>query len=317
MMNKISCILKAQFGIECSSFTEIHGGLSAMNYKVMADEKAFFLKVYHKKKAQTSLWTENIDCYMPLLVWLNENTELRGRIVRPIKTKQGDYRLDDDENVILLFDYIQGEPVGKSMTRAQVLEAAEIMACLHRYGSELPAHTQDIEEDFSVSFCFSLEKFISENSAMPDDVKAILQPCLELLNIKNCELKQLSGKVKQKNVNKVLCHTDAHGYNLMQSEHLVLVDWEGIKLAPAEADLVLFTKKEYWDGFIGHYRKLQPDFILDDELLLFYILRRKVEDIWAFIESLLFDQISDEQRKCDLGFLSKCCNTLDDLWFEL
>lgn len=318
MINRLRQILKTQFGVECTGFTEIYGGLSAMNYKITTEKQPFFLKVYDKEKTQASLWTENIDCYMPILVWLVENTELRGRIVYPIKTKQGNYRFDNNENVFLLFDYIQGEPVGKAMTRAQVLEAAEIMACLHHYDSEIPVITEKIEEDFSVPFCSSLESFFSyDYSAAPADVKAVLQPCLEELNFKNNQLKQLADKVRQKNVKRVLCHTDAHGWNLMQGERLVLVDWEGIKLAPAEADLLMFTKKEYWEVFMEHYNKLRPGFILDDDLLMFYILRRKIEDIWAFIESILFDHPSEEQRKRDLDFLSKCCDTLDDLWFEL
>lgn len=316
-MNKIKHILKTQFGVECTDLAEIHGGLSAMNYKIKTDVKTFFLKVYDKKKAQASLWTENINGYMPILMWLNENTKLQGRIVRPIKTNKGDYRFDDDENVFLLFDYIEGETVGKTLTYAQILEAADIMACLHS-SNEIPVNTEKIKEYFSVPFCFSLEHFFAENYlTSPVDVKAILQPCLEQLIAKNNEVKSLSEKVKQKKIKMVLCHTDAHGWNLIQSEHLVLVDWEGIKLAPAEADLTMFTKKEYWDIFIKHYNKLRPEFILDNDLFSFYILRRKIEDIWAFMESILFDNQSDDQRKRDLSFLSKCCYTLDDLYFEL
>ena len=47
-MNKIKNILKTQFGIECTELAEIHGGLSAMNYKIKTDNKTFFLKVYDK-----------------------------------------------------------------------------------------------------------------------------------------------------------------------------------------------------------------------------------------------------------------------------
>jgi len=316
--NKIKNILKEQFDVECTDITGIQGGLSAKNYKIKTDTKTFFLKVYDKKKAKTSLWTENIDQYMPILMWLNENTKLQGKIVRPIKTNKGGYRFDDDENVFLLFDYIEGETVGRTLTQTQILEAANILALLHNYGDEIPMNTEKIREDFSVPFCHSLEHFIAEDyKTAPNDVKAILQPCLEKLLSINEAVKSSSEKVKQKNIKMVLCHTDAHGFNLMQSEHLVLVDWEGIKLALAEADLIMFTKKEYWDIFIERYERQRPNFILDDELLLFYILRRKIEDIWAFIESILFDDQAEEERKRDLNLLSKCCYTLDDLYFEL
>jgi spectinomycin phosphotransferase len=317
-VNNIKHILKAQFDVECTDLAEIHGGLSAMNYKIKTDDKNFFLKVYDKKKAQASLWIVNIDYYMPILIWLNENTELQGRIVRPIKSNSGNYRFDDDEHVFLLFDYIEGATIGKTMTQTQVLEAADIMACLHRYGNEIPVNMDKMKENFAIPFCFSLDHFIAEDySTSSADVRAILQPWLEKLISTNLELKSLSEKVMQKNIRMVLCHADAHGYNLMQSKHLVLVDWEGIKLAPAEADLIMFTKKEYWDIFIEHYKKLRPQFVLDNDLLSFYILRRKIEDIWAFTESILFDHQSDEQRIQYLGFLTKCCYALNDLYFEL
>jgi Ser/Thr protein kinase RdoA (MazF antagonist) len=317
-MDKVKQILKSQFGVECTEIAEIHGGLSAMNYKVKADVNTFFLKVYDKKKSGASLWTENINSYMPILMWLNENTDLQGKIVQPIKTKKNDYRFDDEENVFLLFDYIEGETVGKNLTHIQVLEAADIMACLHSYGNEIPVNTEKIKEDFSVPFCFSLEHLIAENfTSLPVDVKAILQPCLEQLISKNNEVISLSEMLKVRNIEMVLCHTDAHGWNLMQGEHLFLVDWEGIKLAPAEADLTMFTKKEYWDTFIEHYYKLRPNFNLDKDLFMFYIIRRKIEDIWVFIEGTLLDNLSQQQRERDLNMLSECCKSLDNLYFEL
>jgi len=317
-MKKIKFVLKKQFGIDCIDITGIHGGLSAMNYKIRTGGQTFFLKVYDKKKTQSFLWTENIDSYMPVLVWLNENTKLCGRIVCPLKTVKGEYRFDDDENVFLLFEYVEGATVGKALTHTQLLEAADIMACLHGYGKEIPVSTENIAEDFSVPFCFSLERFISENyEASPADVKRIVQPRLAQLLSKNDEVKLLSEKVKNKNIKMVLCHTDAHGYNFMQGGCLTLVDWEGIKLAPAEADLLMFSKKEYWDIFFGRYKKMRPDFHLDNDVFTFYILRRKMEDIWAFIAGILFDDLSVEDRRRDLGHLSDCCNTLENLWFEL
>ena len=200
-MNKIKQILKNQFGIESSDIVEIHGGLSTMNYKIKTDVKNIFLKVYDKKDVQASLWTENIDYYIPILMWLNENTKLKGRIVRPIKTNKGDYHFDDNENVFLLFDYIDGETVGRTLTHTQVLEAADIMACLHSFGNEIPINTEKTKEDFSVPFCFSLEHFIAEDyKKVPIDVKDILEPHLGHLISINNKVKSLSEKIKKKNI---------------------------------------------------------------------------------------------------------------------
>jgi spectinomycin phosphotransferase len=311
-MDKISKVLRTQFNIECTGIVETFGGLSASAYRINADDGSFFLKVYDKRLTQTPIWIENIDNYMPILLWLNENTELNGRIVRPVVTVSGSYRYDDDDSVYILFDFIEGETITeKPLTNNQIIELAEIMAHLHSVGQDVPLNMDKIVEGFDVPFCISLEEYINEGfNASPADVKEILQPCLEQLKLKINEVKLLSERAKQKNSRMVLCHTDAHGWNMMQSDRLVLVDWEGMKLAPAEADLFMFAEKDYWDVFLKHYKAIRTEFELDEEMLSFYVSRRKLEDIWAFLESILYDDLSDERRKTDLTHLSNQCRYL-------
>lgn len=316
-VEKISNILKTQFDVESSDIVETIGGLSASAYKISSDTDSFFLKVYDKQLTQTPIWIENIDNYMPILLWLNENTELKGKIIRPILTISGNYRYEDDENVYILFDYIKGETIAqKPLTNSQVVEIAEIMAHLHSYGPEIPVKMDKIKETFDLPFCFSLENYIKNSyDTSPDDIKLILQPCLLELVARINEIKTLAYKVKHKNYKMVLCHTDAHGWNLMQGDHLVLVDWEGMKLAPAEADLFMFNVKDYWDIFLEHYNTIRPEFKLDKEMLSFYIMRRKLEDIWAFLEGILYDDLSDVRRKSNLAYLSNECRNLNAFCF--
>jgi thiamine kinase-like enzyme len=319
-VDKLKHVLKTQYGIECNDITETYGGFDDKNthYKIITDSKIYFLKVYDKSKVQTSQWIENIDTYIPILVWLNENTDLHGRIIHPYKTLQGGYRFEDDENVFLLFDYIEGETAGKTLTHSQLLEAAEILACLHNIGNDIPIPMDKIMEDFSVPFCFSLDRFmLKKYSSSPDYIKKILQPCLVQLMEKNDYVKSLSEKFKKMNFNMTLCHMDAHGYNLMQSEHLVLVDWEMAKFAPPELDLILFTKPDYWSIFIEHYHKFRPNFVLDKDLLTFYIHRRNIEDIWEFMNTILNNKQTNEQRQLELDLLSVCCRALSNSFFEL
>ena len=319
-MDKLKQVLNTQFGIICNDITEIYCGFDDKNthYKVTAGSKAFFLKVYDKSKVQTFQWTENIDIYMPILVWLNDNTNLQGRIIRPYKTVQGGYCFEDDENIILLFDYIEGDTAGKVLTHKQLLEAAEILANLHNVGNDIPIDMNRIKEDFSVPFCFSLERFIAKKySSTPAYIKSILQPCLEQLMVKNEKLKSLSEKFKKMDFDMTLCHMDAHGYNLIQGERLVLVDWEMAKYAPPELDLCVFTKPEYWDTFIEHYSKLRPDFVLNNDLLLFYVHRRNIEDIWELINTILNNKQSSEQQQLELELLSVCCKVINNSFFEL
>ena len=319
-MDKFKQILKTQYDVVFTGITEVYGGSSGMNshYKVTADTGTFFLKVYDKAKIQTAQWTENIDTYIPILVWLNENTDLRGRIIRPHKTINGENRFEDDENVYLLFDYVEGDTAGKTLSQLQLIEAAEILACLHNVGNSIPFDMNRIKEDFAVPFCFLLEKFMANKyETAPEYIKTALTPYLDKINEKNEKVKALSEKIREKNYTMTLCHMDAHGYNLIQGERLVLVDWEMAKYAPPELDLILFTKPEYWSVFIEHYNKLRTDFVLDKELLSFYIHRRNIEDIWEFINSIVNDKQTNEQRQLELDLLSGCCKSLDDDYFAL
>ncbi|MCL2518719.1 MAG: ecdysteroid 22-kinase family protein [Oscillospiraceae bacterium] len=198
--------------------------------------------------------------------------------------------------------------------KVDYIQAANIACCsLSRF-----QNMYKIKEDFSVPFCYSLDKFISKKySSSPAYIKAILQPCLEQLMTKNDKVKTLSEKFKKMNFDMTLCHMDAHGYNLMQSDSLMLVDWEMAKFAPPELDLILFTKPEYWDIFIEHYNKLRPNFVLNNDLLMFYVHRRNIEDIWEFVNTLLNDKQTNEQRQLELDLLSRCCIALGDSFFEL
>jgi len=88
-----------------------------------------------------------------------------------------------------------------------------------------------------------------------------------------------------------------------------------MKLAPAEADLFMFAHKEYWDFFLQRYRKIRPGYALDSEWLSFYKKRRKLEDIWAFLESILYDSLPEEQRLSEMAYLTNECKDLDGFCF--
>lgn len=86
---------------------------------------------------------------------------------------------------------------------------------------------------------------------------------------------------------------------------LVLIDWEGLKLAPVEADMMFVVDECYNNAFMDHYRKRHLDYVIDQECLAFYQGRRKLEDIWEFLEQLLFDEQKPTERAAILEGLEK------------
>lgn len=307
-MNKIKTILKDHYDIDVINVSLQKGGWTALAYKVSDHKYSYFLKVYEKSRASTQKWTALIDEYMPIMVWLLNNRDLKGKIPVPFLTKNGDYKFEDKDGIYLLFEYIEGETIGdKDLTEEQIYQLSEIIAELHLNGEKIPTGTDAVREDFSVPFLQQLRNLLDkEYNNISNDIKEVIKPHIEQLHILVNTVEKLSIYLKNSNLKMTLCHTDIHNWNLMQFEQqLILIDWEGLRLAPVEADMIFLVDKPYYNDFLSIYRKFHKDFVINPEALRFYQGRRNLEDIWEFIEQLLFDQQDKQERADSIDSLTK------------
>ena len=119
-------------------------------------------------------------------------------------------------------------------------------------------------------------------------------------------IETLGQRLRNSNVRMALCHTDLHGWNLMQSEQqLIVIDWEGLKVAPVEADLMFLIDKPFFQEFLNIYQKTHHNFSINHDALQFYQGKRKLEDIWEFLEQLLWDEQNEEERVGTLNYLQE------------
>lgn len=307
-MNQIKTMLKAHYDIDGMHVFPQQGGWSALAYKVCTTQHAYFLKVYEKSRASTPKWTALIDNYVPILMWLLHHSGLKGKIPVPLLTNTGHYQCEDENGIYLLYEYIHGETIGDNvLTREQVSQLSEIIAELHCHGEDIPMGTDAVKEDFQVPFLQPLTNILDmEYCKMPSEVRERLQPYIGQIQDLVHTVIKLSGRLKNGNVNMALCHTDLHHWNLMQSEQqLMLIDWEGLKLAPVEADMMFLVHEPYYDQFMSIYQKYHHDYVINADALQFYQGRRKLEDIWEFLEQLLYDMQDAKQRKATLNNLTK------------
>lgn len=316
-MQDISSLLQSRYGLLCNDVTETVGGLSADAFRIIAGREKYFLKVYNKKNVQSELWISNIDRYMPVLPQLLEVSGLRDRLPRPIMTQNAHWRVEDEDNVYILFSYIDGDTVGdKLLTQQQVLELAELIARLHSVPLDKLHDLCLFTEDFSVSFCDALENSVAFGDVGIQSLEwRVMEDCSTELCKRIYRLRKLSQILSGKHIDRHLCHTDVHGWNLMASDHLILVDWEGLKLAPLEADLYMFIHKPWWDCFWTYYRRFRPGTELNPELIEFYLLKRKLEDIWEFLSRLMYDDLDQKTYTQCLTNLANECKELDAFCF--
>lgn len=307
-MNKLKNILKEQYDIEFINVSPQQGGWSALAYKVFNNNHTYFLKVYEKSRASTPKLTALIDKYVPIMVWLLHNSGLNDKIPVPLLTKNNDYKCEDDDGIYLLYEYISGETIGdKNLSEEQVCGLSEIIAELHLYGKELPIETDAVKEDFYVPFLQQLRSTLDkEYNKVPSDVRELINPHIEQINGLIDTVEKLSVHLKNCNLRKALCHTDIHNWNLMQSgQQLMLIDWEGLKLAPVEADIMFLIDKPYYDNFLSIYQKVHKNFVVNPTALQFYQSRRKLEDIWDLIEQLIYDNQDTQERTTIINYLTK------------
>ena len=234
---EINEILSKHYNIHSIKLTEVQPGWSALAYRVETGNELYFLKVYDKTRYSSQVWIQAIDRYMPTVVWLSEHTLLRGRIPRVIPTTNADYKYEDNNNVYILFDWIDGAtPRDEPLTRPQLVSLAQIIAELHSFNEQIPTAPGIIRESYDIPFYESLK------SRVQNAEENIPNEYLPVIMEKLYELTEMSRTLPALNLPYALCHNDIHGWNVItQGDRLVLLDWEGLRFAPQESDLfVLF-----------------------------------------------------------------------------
>ena len=316
-MLKFKNIIEKSYNTQICSMQQIQGGWSALAYRIRLAKGDFFLKVYEKHRHTAKEWISRIDEYMPVLIALNGNDRLRGKIVAPVLTADGKYKVENDDYVFILFPFIEGNTPGSDkLTEDEQRCLSEIVAELHSYKeSDFPLLKN--REDFDTKICEDLSQLIFQEDLQDTYLKNALIQYQEYLYCGMDEMKGLAQTLCDERPEFVLCHTDLHGWNLLQAEQLVLLDWEGLKLAPAEADLFSFSEGFFydyaWNAFTAGYQNVRPDYSLNKNAMAFYRVRRRLEDILEFARSILFDGLSEDEKDISMNHLRRECIALQQL----
>jgi len=318
-MDEMKAILQTEYGITADNISSAVGGLSASAYKVDSAQGTFWLKAYDKRKTSTIAQLDKLNLCMAVASWLHDNTGLKGKINAPLLTNEGAIKVETQNHAYLVFDYIDGTTICTTpLSINQQKELADIVGELHQYGADMPFDFTSIQENFDIP-CTELLKMPRK----PNSSFCVYQQHDMLMEAINKAFK-LANLVKSKQLPFVLCHADIHGWNLIQNDRLMLIDWESIKFAPAEADLYTFWGDwywgnsnwgSYWDTFLPVYQKLRPEYVVCEDTLRFYQIRRHIEDIEEFYKEYIYDDLTVEERNEITAHLERECKFLRTLIF--
>jgi thiamine kinase-like enzyme len=166
------------------------------------------------------------------------------------------------------------------------MELAEILALLHEAGEAVPLETSELAENVSLPFCEQLTQYLNKPDTEQDALYDLISPHTGLLYSAIRETMRLRDTVRLGYSPLVLAHGDAHGNNVIQGERLVLADWEDMRLAPAEADLFIYAWHPHGGLLLETYAAVRRGYRVNRELLYFYVLRRRIEDVWVDVQRL-------------------------------
>jgi spectinomycin phosphotransferase len=193
-------------------------------------------------------------------------------------------------------------------------ELGRLAACLHNTTPGLGMEVPYVEQ-FTVPFESILHKSLADLDAgmlvkRPSQrtLRDLILPRRETLLRMLAHLHELGAAARQFNSPLVLVHTDMHGGNLIRTPmgKLIVVDWEGAMLAPAEFDLFIFMSNGF-DSMLDEYLRAARSPRLYPELFAYYFYRRNLEDITYFLVSILYENTIDEQDQVDLDYLQQDC----------
>jgi aminoglycoside phosphotransferase (APT) family kinase protein len=314
---RIKIILNDRYGIDASAVEPRAGGWSARAFFVEDQAQKYFLKAYDKKRPSSAPWIAAMDRYIPLVQWLHENTALSGNTADTVYTQTGECKCEDGAFVYLLSDYIEGVTLGGTpLSSGQTEELAKILGTLHASTPLVPAELLSLQmtEDFKIPFCDSLQFFLQNHLIeKADALRETMGPYEASLLAVMERMRDLSASLKGNPRQYVLCHADAHGWNLMQGERLMLIDWECLKLAPREQDLVLQVMGPSAPHFFREYKKFADYEKSGLETFEYYWLKRLLEDIWEWVKDLRVDGlVKPEEHTLGLLHSALCdCANLD------
>jgi len=294
---KIAATLEAGYGLVVATigYLTIGYDLSAAVYDVTAvDGEHYFLKVRSGSVHEPSL-----------LVPRALNDLGIEHLPAPLRTQLGQLwcQLDGYPGyLVVLYPFVLGESAmiagmteNQWRTFGSTLRAVHDSGLSERFKGQLPVETfalpsaSLVREMQVVASGAALEStaaarfahFWREQSTRIEQLLTRAEAIGSMLQTKSFEL--------------VLCHADIHAANILVGDDgcILLIDWDGPKLAPRERDLLfvigsrISRKVELWeeDWFFDGYGGVE----IDSSALIYYRCERIVEDLGEFGKSVFFD----------------------------
>jgi spectinomycin phosphotransferase len=298
--------LHKHFGLHVKelAFLPLGADMDTVVYRVVADNgMTYFLKL--RKGFNEIIVT------VPLFL-KSQGVE---EIIIPFETVSKQYWVDFGEYKMILYPFIEGQDgFDRELTNEHRRILGAALKAIH--SAQVPPELRKLipQETFSPQWRENLKSFQSlvENKTFDDPTATKLA---EFMKSKSSEIDQLverteelASEIKSRSLERVLCHTDVHGGNILigNDDKLYIVDWDDIMLAPKERDLMfigggidnIWKTKQEEAVFYESYGKTE----INLSALAYYRYARIIEDLAVICEQLLLSDEGGADREQSYGW---------------
>lgn len=280
--------------------TALQSGFVAQAFLLEVDTRQAFVKCYDRQRAITARMLRSNEFALPVSAWVVAHTPLHGRMTAPLATSAGTFMVDMGRFVCVAFDYWRGTmPCTQPLTATQIEHLATTIAWLHRSTTLVPWPAHVEREDFTARWQAPLAAYLGDGWAhLPADIQQVLAPSRVALQQMHARFVDVGAQLRAQDVPMVLCHTDIHCMNmLVDADQTVLLDIEGLKLAPPEHDFMFVWDEPYWPQWYAAYQQICGNTCVDAQRLHFYQERRVLEDIYEWIEQVVSEHPHGAERQ--------------------
>lgn len=298
--NLVKSAIEENYGLKVINLIFNTAGEASWSYKVETENNGvFFFKIH------TNLYEHNSRFELTYKLFSDCGIK---NITHPIKNKDGELVIYLDKYPAALFNFIQGHNASESdLTEDQKFMLGKLIGQIHKAKDIIGEF--NIKEDFSYGnkdrLLDSINKskdLLNDESEYKKKVAALLIEHKEKILIKLNVLEELGNKLRNENIDFVICHGEPHRWNTMVNDkgEVFLIDWDDSIFAPKEKDLTMIKDDPVkLDG----YKSIVGDFNMNQEVIHYYDLEWNISEVDAWSSQIFYDNISDTQNKHDLDFL--------------
>ena len=278
----------------------LQSGFVAQAFALQHGAQTVFIKCYDRQRAITARMLTSNQFSLPVTAWLAQHTPLAGRIAAPLTTSSGALHVDLGRFVCVAFDFWPGSmPCEVGLTEPQVMHLATTIAWLHDITPQVPLPDHVEREDFTAAWAEPFWAYLHDAwPALPTDLQAAVATHRTTLQAMLVRFRDVGSALRAAPPALVLCHTDIHCMNmLVAGDTTVLLDFEGLKLAPIEHDIMFVRDEPYWSAWYAAYQAVRGPTPIDAQRLRFYQERRLLEDIYEWIEQMVHEHPTGQARQ--------------------